>query len=117
MYFVVYITKLNKHVVVPYTWIKGIGQQFEKFVNASLNRTQIFICYYTTNEDAFIAGRPNKNYVPNFNVMVDQINPDGSFDGCFTAKLKQYKSELKILFLIMIYSLKKRKIFLKNTIQ
>lgn len=94
----VYITKLNKHVVVPYTWIKGIGKQFEKFVNVSLNRTQNFLCYYTTNDDAFIDGCPNQNFQPDFNTMVDQINPDGSFDGCFIAKLKRYKSELMFVF-------------------
>lgn len=94
MYFVVYVQKLNQHVVVPYTWIKGIGKQLEKFINLSLNRTQKFLCFYTTNETAFIDGCPDKYYEPDFTKMVDNTNPDGSFDGCFIVKLKQFKSEL-----------------------
>lgn len=93
MYFVVYIIKLNKHVVVPATWIKGIAKQFEKFVNSSLNRSQKFLCYYTTNEAAFIDGCPDKNFNVDFSSMINEINQDGTFDGCFIVKLKQYKSK------------------------
>lgn len=96
MYFIVYIPKLNKHEIVPYKWIKGIDDQFGKFVNSSLNRSQNFLCYYTSKDDAFENGRP-KNFVPDFATIVDQIEPDGSFDGCFLVKLKYYKSKLILL--------------------
>lgn len=92
MYFVVYLFELKNHVVLPATWIRGIGKQIEKFVNLSLNKSQPFLCYYTTNPAAFADGRPDQCYVPDFSKMVDKVNPDGSFDGCFIGKLKQYKS-------------------------
>lgn len=109
MYFVVYIIKLKRYVVVPSTWIFGFDEQLEKFVNYSLNRSQNFLCYYTTNEDAFIDGCPNAHFEPNFNVMVDNINSDGSFDGGFIVKLKRCKSECKLVSSFTISNLKKKK--------
>lgn len=91
MYFVVHLQLLNKHVVLPTAWIRGIECQYEKFVNNSLNKSQIFLCYYTTNDDAFVNGRPDECFFPDFNKKVKKINDDGSFDGCFYGKLKQYK--------------------------
>lgn len=91
MYFVVYLHKLNKHFVIPATWINGIENQMEKFVNVSLNKSQKFLCFYTTNDAAFIDGRPDTTFVPDFSTMVDEVNVDGSFNGCFYGNLKQYK--------------------------
>lgn len=91
MYFVVYLHMLNKHFVLPASWIKGIGKQIEKFVNISLNQSQIFLCYYTTKNEAFIDGCPDARFKADFSTMVKKINADGSFDGCFYGNLKQYK--------------------------
>lgn len=91
MYFVVYLHKLNKHFVVPATWIDGISRQMEKFVNISLNKSQVFLVYYTTDATAFVDGRPDTNFDPDFSKMVTDLNADGSYDGCFYGTLKQYK--------------------------
>lgn len=102
MYFVVYLHKLNKHFVIPATWIKDIDEQLEKFINASLNKSQIFLCFYTTNAAAFIDGRPDAEFEPDFSTMVNALNDDGSYDGCFYGNLKLFKSK----FLILLKSVK-----------
>lgn len=91
MYFVVHLQTLNKNVVVPATWIYGIAKQIEKFVNVSLNPNQIFLVYYTTNDAAFVNGRPDEDFPVNFSSLVKEINSDGSFDGSFFGKMRQFK--------------------------
>lgn len=78
------------------TWINGIDIQMEKFVNMSLNRSQRFLIYYTTNEAAFVDGRPDPDFNPNFSKIVTDLNADGTFDGCFLGILKRFKSKLLI---------------------
>lgn len=92
MYFVVYLQTLKKNVVLPAAWIQGIGDHFEKFMNRSINTSQLFLCYYTTNNDAFVNGCPNKDFVPDFDSdIITEINANQPFDGCFFGKLKQFK--------------------------
>lgn len=94
MFFVAYLKVLKKNVVLPAKWICNIENHFEKFVNNSINSNQSFLCYYTNNDDAFLNDCPNEDFAPNFRLpMVQRINADGSFDGCFLAKLKKYKSK------------------------
>lgn len=94
MYFVVYLKALQKNVVIPATWIHEIDSHIEKFINNSINKNQSFLCYYTNNEAAYIDGCPKPYFLPNFCLpMVQQPNPDGSFDGCFVGKLKKFKSK------------------------
>lgn len=94
MFFVAYLKELEKNVVLPATWICNIDNHMEKFVNNSINCNQSFLCYYTNNEDAFIDGCPNEEFAPNFQLpMVQHINSDSLFEGCFSAKLRKYKSK------------------------
>lgn len=94
MYFVVYLLQLKKYAILPADWIKGIDDQFEKFVNNSINSSQKFLCFYTTNETAFINGEPDSNFEANFNLpLVTEINADGSFEGCFYGRLKHFNGK------------------------
>lgn len=91
MYFVVYLKSLKKNVVLPATWICDIGNHFEKFMNRSINSSQWFLCYYTTNNAAFVDGCPKKDFSPDFDSpVIGEINANDSFDGCFYGKLKQF---------------------------
>lgn len=90
MYFVVHLRIFNKFVVVPMTWIKGISGHIEKFMNQSINRNQIFLIYYTSNEAAFLGDFPKKDFEPDFGNLVTRINNDGSFDGSFFGKLHTF---------------------------
>lgn len=94
MYFVVFLKKLKKNVILPTSWVKDADDHFEKFVNNSINRNQIFRCFYTTNNDAFGEnGCPKKEIEPNFDLdFVENI--DGEFDGCFECKLKVFKCKI-----------------------
>lgn len=105
MYFVVYIRKLKKNVVLPSKWIRDIDDHLEKFINYGINSSQKFLCYYTNNEAAFDNEmRPNPNFQPNFATrMIDEIDIDGQYGGCFVAKLKKFKGKLEseiIIYLI-----------------
>lgn len=94
MYFVVYLKALRKNVVLPTAWIHEIGIYFEKFMNKSINSSQWFLCYYTTNNEAFNDGCPDKDFQPDFrSAVITETNDDESFDGCFYGKLKQFKCE------------------------
>lgn len=89
MYFVAYIFLLKKNVVVPAEWICEIGNHFEKFVNNSLNSNQMFVCYYTNKNEAFIEDQPNKEFEPDFTLaLVEDIN--GTFEGCFYCELVHF---------------------------
>lgn len=92
MYFIVFLSKLQRNVVLPSSWIKDVDEHYEKFMNYSVNSSQKFLCYYTTKETAFNNGKPKENFPPDFNSnMVSEINADGSFDGCFIGKIKKCK--------------------------
>lgn len=92
MYFVAYLKTLKKNVVLPANWIHEIGDHFEKFMNRSINTSQWFLCYYTTNSDAFVDGCPNKDFEPDFDAdILTEINASEPFDGCFLGRLKQFR--------------------------
>lgn len=96
-YFVVFLRQLKKYVVLPAAWIKDIDKHYEKFVNNSLNRSQLFLCFFTSNEAAFIDGCPDNNFAIDFDSeIVDEINPDGTFNGCFLGKLKRFHGECSV---------------------
>lgn len=76
MYFGVFLVDLSYHVVIPKTWVQGIDNHWEKFVNKSLNRNQIFRCFYGGGLNIGInawdvEGRPNINYTPNFELSTE----------------------------------------------
>ncbi|XP_055309118.1 uncharacterized protein LOC129573007 [Sitodiplosis mosellana] len=79
VYFVVFLRELRKNVVLPATWIKDIDKHYEKFMNNSLNSAQQHLCFYNSNAEAQIDGRPDENVVPDFNS-----------EHCFHGKLKHY---------------------------
>lgn len=91
MYFVVYFIELNKNVILPTSWIRGIDDHFEKFMNKSLNTTQKFLCFYTNDETAFEDnGAPNIDYPADFSMALrNDFNGPGSFFG----KLKHFKGK------------------------
>lgn len=90
MYFVVYLVPLKKNVVIPASWIYGIGDQLEKFINLGMNHNQWFLCYYSTNPDAFIDDQlkePNENFEADFAIdLITKINTV-QFEGVFLGNL------------------------------
>lgn len=88
MYFVVQLLNPKISLIVPKTWVKGIDGHWEKFVNRSINRNQVFLCFYSEKPEALDDTlRPNGNFVPNFDEMGENF-PDA---GCYHAKLLWYK--------------------------
>lgn len=100
MYFVVYLKKLNKNAILPISWIKDVENHFEKFVNNSINSSQKFQCYYTTDRNAFDEnGVPRIDLEPNFDMHYVE-NIDDEFDGCFEGKLKKFKSKFRFVTIL-----------------
>lgn len=80
VYFVVFLREMKKNVILPKLWVKDVDNHFEKFVNNSLNRSQLFLCFYPeTTSHAIINGRPDENFEPDFNST-----------NCFIGKMKRY---------------------------
>lgn len=64
-------------------WIKDVDKHFEKFVNNSLNSLQSFLCFCTTEPEAYIEDCPDENFVAEFKSK-----------SCFTGKLKRCNGKL-----------------------
>lgn len=89
MYYVAFFKDLKKNFIVPKQWIKGIKAHKEKFYNNGLNSTQIFMCFYTNEPNAFEEnGLPDGKYQPNFEARVS-FALDG--EGLYRGQLKAYK--------------------------
>lgn len=61
------ILSAKSYVVVPTSWIFGIDDHIDKFVNESINRNQVFSCFYSdghTNTD----GQPDVGFLTDFRV-------------------------------------------------
>lgn len=92
-FFIVHFVDLRQDYILPALWIKNIQSQYEKFVNKSLNRSQISLCYFTNKPNAFdVDNRPNPNWKPKFMSLIRET-PQGEFEGCFYGSLKHFKRE------------------------
>lgn len=80
-YFVVFSREMKENVILPASWIKDIEKHLEKFLNNSINRSQVFLCFSPdVSSDAFDDdGCPDQNFEPDFH----SIN-------CFRANMKHY---------------------------
>lgn len=83
MYYIAFLPNLQRNVIVPRTWIKGIKDHDEKFINYGLNTGQKFTCFYTSDKDAF-----HPNGAPKVNYPIDFGNCELSI-----AHLKVFKSK------------------------
>lgn len=101
MYYIVFFEDLKKNWVVPKQWMKDIKSHKEKFYNNSLNHVQTFICFYTTDPNAFDdSGLPKSDYIPKFDIQVrNALNGDGLFH----VKLKAYKGKILFVQLFSLY--------------
>lgn len=88
MFYVVFLVKLKKVVVIPKTWIKDHQTQWVKFVNYGINSGQKYLVYYTTkNESKNENGEPCEFFEANFNLS---LNADSPVEGCYLAKILKY---------------------------
>lgn len=88
MFFGVFFLQPSVHVIIPKTWIQGIDDHWEKFVNFSLNHNQTFRCFYSQELNALdVQGQPNVNFVPNFELDLAEF-PN---EGCYFGKLIFFK--------------------------
>lgn len=91
MYFLVLLLKPKLHVIIPKNWVFGIENHWEKFVNASLNKNQVFLCFYSEEQEALDdRQRPKVDFEPNFESSKNVIFPQ---TGCYEAKLIWFQSK------------------------
>lgn len=84
-YYVVYFRAVRKNYILPGSWIQNIENHAEKFLNYGMNTTQSFLCFYTSNPQAFEENKcPKSDWPVNFSLK----NRDSlQSDGCFIGKL------------------------------
>lgn len=93
MFFVVYFVAAAIHKVVPHTWINGISDHLEKFINNGLNRNQKFTVFYTNSIEAFDENSmPKADFLPNFNVSRHRVFPN---EGLYLGQLTSFRSKLR----------------------
>lgn len=103
MYFLVYIiacTELDASkenhlanegafVVLPQNWIKDINEHLEKFLNRSLNKNQVFTCYWTDAAESIDRnGALKLDFEPDFRASFGNVFPS---EGCYLCKLVRAK--------------------------
>lgn len=91
MWYVVYLNKPGKNVVLPQTWIRHIDDHIESFLNNRINTAQVFLFYFTIEKEAMDdQGHPNPNFPPKFYMEVDGQFP---LEGCYTGRILRVKSK------------------------
>lgn len=93
MYFIAHFAVPKMHVIVPKTWVMGIENHWEKFINNSINKNQKFLCFYSERPEAMNQGKPNAGFVPDFNLGLNHVFPA---DGCYIANLVLYKGNINL---------------------
>lgn len=88
MYFVVYILKAKRCVVVPYTWIADLQNHLELFLNRGINANKQHKVFYTDNPRAFANDLPLLDFPPNENVGLSARFPEEGWFICYVKKLK-----------------------------
>lgn len=109
MYFIVYIIETNDKsknsnsaneqvfAVLPQNWIKDINEHLEKFLNRSLNKNQVFTCYWTEAEGSIDEnGNIKLDFEPNFRASFGNVFPS---EGCYLCKLIRAKGMITLRLL------------------
>lgn len=92
MFYVVFLRKSKKNVIVPLEWVDDDEDQLEKFMNYGINSNQAFRCFYSEKSAMFDRNGIPKAFVPNF----EEYPVDGSVfpnDGCYMGKIIKFKSK------------------------
>lgn len=114
MYFVAYLPKIKRNIILPLNWVKDIDDHIEKFMNYGVNSSQTFLCFYTNDPAAFDGNIPQNNFVPKFN---SRMRGDLNGDGCFITKLKKYNRKYEVDFKFQYFQdnlFLQIKIYIKN---
>lgn len=102
MFFIVFFLEAVMHKVVPHTWIHGLSEQLEKFINFGLNKNQKFMAFYTDSADAFDDnGVPRPDFVPDFNLSHRNNFPA---EGLYLCKLVKFRGKFYFSSLFQIYT-------------
>lgn len=97
MFFVVYFIAAAVHRVVPYTWIIGISEHIQKFVNHSLNRNQEFTAFWTNQAGAYDDHNvPLASFVST-DMLANATHFDDQFprEGLYSCYLVRFESEFR----------------------
>lgn len=96
MYVIAFLLEAKKNVVIPFTWVHGIENQWQKFLNKAINRNQTFLCFYSEQQFALDhQGQPNIELVPNWHqfLTIRAVFPS---DGVYYANLVAFKGIINI---------------------
>lgn len=91
MFYIVYLVKPRKNVIIPASWLDANYEQVDKFMFHGVNTNQRFRCFFN-DELRDGDGVPTASYHPEF----DKFKTDESIfpaDGCYVAKLVKFNCE------------------------
>lgn len=86
MYFVVRFEVSKTRAIIPVNWVLGINEQWEKFINLSMNHNQKFVCFYSERDEIM----RDLNFVPDFDNLEFVEFPN---EGLYDIKLIFYAGE------------------------
>lgn len=96
MFFVVYLLKIKKYIIVPHTWINDANSVLEKFTNLNgVNSVQEHLCFWSNKKDAKLIENerevPNERFVPNFAAARSNCYP--CEEGTFICLIMSFRGE------------------------
>lgn len=95
MYYVVYLVRFKRNIIVPQNWILRIQDHWEKFINNGLNKNQKFVCFWTDNQMAFDEnGTPLENFEPNFDASLCDVFPG---EGFYIVNLRAFRGNCLLI--------------------
>lgn len=97
MYFIVFLVKDRKTIIVPKNWIKNIDEQIEKFINNGLNSNQRMLCFWTDDVAAFENGKPKHDFLLDPKYGLAESFPATGWHIC---KIKRAKGNFFIYLMI-----------------
>lgn len=97
MYFIVFVQQIERNLVVPYAWVRGINlgtdQIIETFVNVGVNSNRRHLVYWTDQDDAFNSdGIPLSDFIPslipNQRGAIASIFPNEGWYYCYIRRFR-----------------------------
>lgn len=96
MYFIVYIIKAQKYVVIPERWILNVEDHFEKFLNYGVNSNQKFVCFWSNSPAA-----RDENGIIDLDSPADFFASRNSIfpaDGCYDCQIRKAKGNFSSIY-------------------
>lgn len=107
MYFIVYIKKAKRNVIVPYTWVYGLNRHLQQFLNYGINPNKQHLVFYTDTDNAlaFHNNVPSIDFVPDPSIGLAATFPNGGWYKAYIKKVKCNDNKNNNNIILFLYNL------------